>query len=349
MSAVNSSSPLLSVIMTNYNTPEDFLRQAIESILNQSFSDFEFIIVDDASTDPSLSIIESYHDDRIILLKNTENIGLTKSLNKALAVCKGDFIARMDSDDISEPERFEKQVDFMSDHPDVIVCGTWAKLIGDWQKTHSNEIAKRKIPSSEEFKIYQLFSNNPNIVHPSAMFNKKLLLENGIKYDERFIYSQDYKMWIECNRVAKCAIVEEVLLEYRVHGNAISTSKKEIQDDCVQRIIEEQLKDLHLTLSNEIKDFHIQLLTSRKPYDKHIKKWIDTLIIANRQYRVYDQKLFKKLLLNKWTEICYFGIASQSGFFKKLSALLSVPINKIPYFFGIRSNRKHKKKDKVNG
>ena len=94
--------------MTNYNTPEEYLRQAIDSILDQTYKNFEFIIVDDASTDNSLSVIESYKDKRVITLKNEENIGLTNSLNRALEVCKGEFIARMDSDDISEPIRFEK-------------------------------------------------------------------------------------------------------------------------------------------------------------------------------------------------------------------------------------------------
>ena len=172
---------LVSVIMSNYNTPEDYLRQSIDSILGQTYSNFEFIIVDDASTDGSLAVIESYKDPRIRIIKNSENLGLTKSLNIALDECRGEYIARMDSDDISLPERFEKQVTFLQSNPDVIVCGTWAKYIGNWKAQNSNDGNRRLIPDRETFKIYQLFGNDPNIVHPSAMFNNAKLKANGIR------------------------------------------------------------------------------------------------------------------------------------------------------------------------
>ena len=112
-------SGLVSVIMSNYNTPEEYLRESIESILNQTYSHIEFIIVDDCSTDNSLNVIKSYKDDRIVLIENTENLGLTKSLNKALKQAKGEFVARMDADDISLPTRFEKQVAFLKQNSDV--------------------------------------------------------------------------------------------------------------------------------------------------------------------------------------------------------------------------------------
>ena len=121
---------LISVIMSNYNTPEEYLREAIESILNQTYKNFEFIIIDDCSTDNSLEIIKSYNDERIVLIENEENIGLTKSINKGLAVAKGEYIARMDADDVSLPQRFEKQINYMNDHTELIVCGSSMELIG---------------------------------------------------------------------------------------------------------------------------------------------------------------------------------------------------------------------------
>jgi len=333
---------LVSVIMTNYNTPEEYLRQAIDSILSQSYSNFEFIIVDDCSTDNSLSVIESYEDRRIQILKNSQNIGLTKSLNKALAICKGEFIARMDSDDISEPERFEKQVQYLKDHSDVVVCGTWAKLFDDWQKTHTNKYVRREIPSREEYSIYQLFSNDPNLVHPSAMFSRRLMLQYHIKYDERYIFAQDYRMWISCNQYAKCSIVPDVLLNYRVHDKAISSSKRDIQEDCVFRIIQEQLDKLHLTLDDDLRPYHFQLLTSRKPYDTKIKKWMKTMIDANKRFNVYDQRLLKKLLLDKWAEICYFGLTSQDSIKGKIAVIFSLPLSRYIKMIQIRNQRKKK-------
>lgn len=333
-------SGLVSVIMTNYNTPESFLREAIDSILNQTYDDFEFIIVDDASTDDSLSVIEFYTDDRIKILRNEQNIGLTKSLNRALSVCKGEFVARMDSDDISEPQRIEKQVQFLRSNPDVIVCGTWAKFIGDWQQAHTNEYIRRTIPERDTFRVYQLFSNNPNIVHPTAMFNRSLMLKYSIHYNEEYIYAQDYRMWISCSRYGECSIVPEVLLRYRVHDRAISSSKKEIQEDCCNRIIQEQLNELHLTLTDETKLYHIRLLSSvRKPYDIRIKKWMKEIIAANKRYKIYNRRVLKRLLWNKWAEICYFGLASKKSIKERIVVLFSLPLSKYPQLFKIRNKR----------
>lgn len=334
---------LVSVIMTNYNTPEEYLRQAIDSILAQTYSNFEFIIVDDCSTDNSLSILESYEDKRIQILKNSKNIGLTKSLNKALAICKGEFIARMDSDDISAPDRFEKQIEYQKSHPNVIVCGTWTKLIGDWKSSHTNEYLRRTIPDRETFRICQLFSNNPNIVHPTAMFSRKLMLDNNVWYNEEYVYSQDYRMWIDCNNCAECAIIPEVLLNYRVHDKAISSSKKDIQEDCVYRIIQEQLDKIHLILDEKKKAYHIGLLTERKPYDKEIKSWIKEIISANKKYHQYNQKKLERLLWDKWAEICYFGLATQNGIKNKLFVLMSLPITEYPEILRIRKARKEGK------
>ena len=334
---------LISVIMTNYNTPENFLRESIESILSQTYSNFEFIIIDDCSTDDSVSVIKSYKDSRIKLYINEENIGLTKSLNIALDKCIGEFVARMDSDDISEPERFEKQIEYLKKHQDVIVCGTWAKLIGDWKESHTNEYIKRTIPDRETFSIMQLFANNPNIVHPTAMFNRRSLIAYDIRYDEKYIYAQDYKMWKMCNDCAKCAIVSEVLLKYRVHGNAISSSKKSIQDDCTKRIIQEQLDKLHLTLTDDLTPYHVGLLTARKPYDIRIKEWMKEILYANQKYQVYNQSILKKLLHKKWIEISYYGLLDRNT---RIQALTHI---KITSYLKLLSMYISRKREKNNG
>ena len=215
---------LVSVIMSNYNTSEEYLRASIESVLNQTYSNFEFIIIDDCSTDTSLEIIKSYKDERIVILENSENLGITKSLNKGLSIAKGEFIARMDADDICFPTRFATQVEYLKNHSEVIFCGTGVELIGDWQGKHANKVICREIPEKELFKIYLLFGNYPNIVHPTAMFNNKLLIENSITYDERFSVAQDYKMWVNCCNYGECVNLKETLLYYRVHRGAVSSS-----------------------------------------------------------------------------------------------------------------------------
>ena len=317
-------SGLVSVIMSNYNTPEEYLRESIESILNQTYSHIEFIIVDDCSTDNSLNVIKSYKDARIVLIENTENLGLTKSLNKALKQAKGEFVARMDADDISLPTRFEKQVAFLKQNSDVIVCGTWRENFGDNTYT-----VKLSIPDRETYRIYQMFSNFPGICHPSAMFNNTLLKKYKIEYNENYIYAQDYRMWISCSACAECANYPEVLLKYRVHSKAISSAKVDIQEDCAKRIMQEQLDKLGLVLPSNWKVIHNDFFLGRKEYLPEQREWIKNIISANKKRKVYDHKLLQDLLWKKWAETTYFQLYKVKGF-NKLSVLLNLPII---YFF----------------
>ena len=337
---MNTEKGLVSVIMSNYNTPEEYLRPAIESILNQTYGNFEFIITDDCSTDNSLSIIESYTDKRIKILRNEENLGITKSLNKCLGVAKGEFVARMDSDDIALPERLEKQVEFLKSHPDHIVCGTGVELIGDWQKAHSNNRICRTVPDKESFRIHLLFGNYPNIVHPTAMFNRNLLIKHNIRYNEKYRLAQDYRMWVSCSGVAECANIPETLLNYRIHDKAVSSDKKELQKNTAIRIMQEQLDMLHIELDDEFAEIHRDFLFSRKPYDIKCKKWIKKLLAHNKKYKVYDQKKMKNILWKKWAEISYFGIAKQKNPFNILKIILNIPFKYIPCLFEIKKRRK---------
>lgn len=331
---------LVSVIMSNYNTPEDYLKSAIESILNQSYQNFEFIIIDDCSTDNSLQIIESYSDKRIKIIKNEQNLGITKSLNKGLSVSKGEFVARMDADDISFETRFEKQIEFLRNHPDHIVCGTGVELIGDWETKHTNKFICRTIPQKEEFRIHLLFGNYPNIVHPTAMFNRSLLLKHNITYNENYPLAQDYRMWVRCSEVAECANIPETLLKYRVHNKAVSSDKKELQKNIAIQIMQEQLDNLHIKLDEESTDIHKDFLFSRKPYNVKYKNWIKTLLIQNRKYKIYNQKKMRKILWKKWAEISYYGIAKA----KKAKSVFKIAMHISPmhyfYLFKFLINRK---------
>lgn len=331
---------LVSVIMSNYNTPEEFLRHAIESILNQTYQNFEFIIIDDCSSDNSLTIIETYTDPRIKIIRNDKNLGITKSLNKGLDIAEGEFVARMDADDISFKTRFEKQVSFLKSHPDHIVCGTGVELIGDWETKHSNKFICRTIPRKDEFRIHLLFGNYPNIVHPTAMFNRNLLLKYEIKYNENYPLAQDYRMWVSCSEVAECTNLPEPLLNYRVHNKAVSNDKKEQQKNIAFQIMQEQLNKLNLN-SGDYADIHKDFLFSRKPYDIRCKKWIKTLLTQNKKYKIYSQKEMKKILWKKWAEISYFGLAKEKNSVKKMKIIFNIPLTYIPYLIVIREKRKN--------
>lgn len=288
--------PLVSVLMSNYNTNEQYLREAIESILNQTLTDFEFIIIDDASTDGSLKVIESYlYDKRVKIIENKINLGLAKSLNKGLSIAKGDYIARADSDDIYYPERLEKQVNWMQNHPDYIVCGTWFEKFGN-----EHGIYNKVINDIDYYRICLLFSNNPAIPHTSAMFSRELLIKSNIMYDERYLFAQDYQMWVQCSRVSKLYILEEVLTRVRINPKGISVSKKNEQRYYARQVIEDQLIELHLSISDELFFFHENMFSKSVPVTYEVKQWMKTILNANKKYNVYNQKKLKQLFKNNW-------------------------------------------------
>ena len=176
----------VSVLMCVYNG-EKYLKNVIESILSQTYTNFEFIIVDDGSLDDSLEIIKSYakNDNRIKILRNKSNIGLTRSLNKAIKICRGDLIARQDVDDLSVPTRFEKQVIFLERNKDFAFCGT-----NGIQKPHNLELAK--FFKLAEIKRYLMVENC--FFHPTIMIRKNIFEKYGY-YNEKFHYGQDYELW----------------------------------------------------------------------------------------------------------------------------------------------------------
>lgn len=291
--------PCISVIMSTYNTPNDWLEQSIDSILNQTYSNFEFIIIDDCSTTDIEIIQRRYKDERIIWLKNDENIGLTKSLNKALKIARGKYIARMDADDISLPERFALQIQYMESHPKVIVCGAWRRAIGAENK---NEIWN--IPMTREEQQVQLFFFNCGLTHPTAMFRKSMLDEFDIIYNENYRKAQDYGMWVQCTRYAPMAMIQKVLLEYRKSNRQITYDKKSINiyDAMVKT---DQLLSLGIEASNKEKEMHVAFCMGLEYENSYeLRCWVDRLEECNRSKQYFEHKIFKKILYQKWYEYC---------------------------------------------
>jgi len=203
----------ITVIMSVYNA-EEYLEKAIESILIQSFNDFEFIIIDDKSQDDSTNIISRFakKDPRIMYIKNQKNRGLTYSLNKALKLARGDYIARMDADDISHPKRLEKQYTYLQKNRNISLLGTSAYNIDE----NGEIIAERNVPLNYEKIRNNITLVNP-IIHPSVMFRKKDILSIG-GYDEKFKKVQDYELWFRMlANGLKVENLEDRLLYYRVN------------------------------------------------------------------------------------------------------------------------------------
>jgi len=215
--------PKVSVVMSVYNG-EKHLKEAVDSILSQTFRDFEFIIVNDGSTDRTAEILESYHDPRISIVNNERNIGLTKSLNEGLKLAKGKYIARMDADDISLPERLQKQVEFLDAHEEIGVVGTAAFRVDERGKVLSLPAV---FTESSVIKENLLLGNQ--FVHGSVMLRRECIYTVG-PYREEFKYTQDYDLWLRLSEKYDVANIAEPLCKLRINMKALSVAKQAEQN-----------------------------------------------------------------------------------------------------------------------
>lgn len=200
--------PKISVIMAVYNGMPH-LKEAVRSILFQTYKDFEFIIVDDASDDKSFSYLSNLKDKRIKLIKNSKNLGLANSLNKGLRVAKGKYIARMDADDISLPKRLQEQFKYLTDNPAVDLCGTWAYLIDESGKV----IGEKKFPVSDAMIKKKLAIYSP-IIHPS-FFATRQLYQKLHGYDSKHEYAEDYEFLMRAKQKYTVANIPQKLIKLR--------------------------------------------------------------------------------------------------------------------------------------
>lgn len=218
--------PKISVIMPVYNTKEEFLREAIESILSQTFKDFELIIVDDASDKFIEDIVSSYSDKRIVYHKMLKNSGAAEARNYAIKNAKGKYIAFMDSDDISSPERLEKQYSFLEKNKEIGCLGTQVRIIG---KTEQN----LKPEKHEEIKE-KLLTSGCVFCQSSVMLRKNILENNNIFYKTKYVPAEDYALWLDLIGYTQFAILPDTLVYYRDHIDNISHRKAKIQrENCI--------------------------------------------------------------------------------------------------------------------
>lgn len=290
--------PKISVIMPVYNS-EKYLREAIDSVLSQKFSDFEFIIVDDASTDKSLEIIESYSDPRIIILQNNMNLGLPGAINKGISLSRGTFIARMDADDISLPNRFKEQILFMENNPDIVMCGTFAQSIGN-----KKSVLMKHPTDPDEIKVNLLFKTS--FIHPTIMMRREFMSLNNLKYDPEFLQAQDYELFTRISRVGKTANIPKVLLLYRKHEKQTSVEKNQKQNGYAKKIIKRELELLSIEPGQEDLDVAISLKGSLFLENKHFPPSLERLFIkivnANNISKIYPDKVIKKVFGDMWLD-----------------------------------------------
>jgi len=224
---IKSKNPLVSILMPSYNA-EKYIEEAITSILNQTFTDFEFIIIDDNSVDSTISIVEKYKklDDRIVLLRNTENLKMAKALNVGIKVAKGKFLARMDADDWSYPDRIRKQVLYMQKHPEVGILGGSMEIINEKGK----KIGRRDYSCTDVEIRSKVFRYSP-FSHPLIMLRKSSLDKVGY-YNSLYNPAEDYELYFRLGEIAKFANLSDALIKYRIVDKSMttgSTKKMELQ------------------------------------------------------------------------------------------------------------------------
>jgi len=283
--------PEVSVVMPVYNG-EKYLEQAVESILNQTFENFEFIIIDDNSSDQTPSILKNYSemDHRIIIIKNSSSLGITKSLNLGIRAAVGDYIARMDADDISLKKRFFKQVDFLKNKQEIALCGTRVLTVkADYGKKYI-----WKTP--EDIKAALFFMNA--LIHPSVMIKREVIIK--YQYDESYNVAQDYDLWCRISNDFQIANIDEALLEYRWHNSNISLFKKM---EVMNNHFRVKLKLLKILLSRELNENEIYIhgmLTGYSTFEPskfdELQRWCDLLFTINLVQKIYDDTSFKKVM-----------------------------------------------------
>lgn len=284
-------SKLISVIMSVYNEVPEYLDVAIDSILNQTYKNFEFIILNDGSNDEIVEKLETAakKDERIKLIHNEEQMGLTKSLNKGLAVAKGDFIARMDSDDFSVSTRFERQLAFFERNQDVDIIGTGVVSFGSQSIFMSPCVETR----NDEICAELFFTSG--LCHPSVMIRKSFLDKNGLTYDGNVKKGQDYDMWERCSEFGKLAVMGEILLFYRIHDKQITSQFKSEQVTTAEMVMKRRLARIGLTPKDIEYEAHLTIKgVSNSANVSDVEAWGKKLIDANNVVGLVDKKIFKE-------------------------------------------------------
>ena len=307
----------ITVLLPVYNG-ERYLRETIQSILTQTYTGFELLIIDDGSTDSSLEIMRSFSDQRIRILENPERLKLSGALNRGMKEARGTYIARMDADDIALPQRLEKQLDFMEKHPEVGVCGTAIEIFGS-VKTRTDVYPK----SAPEIQAYALF--DCPFCHPTVMLRRDLFLQHGFLYDGSYYPTEDYELWTRAVELFPTANLKEVLLRYRVHDNSMTGSDWDAMDKQAARIIAGILDSMAMEFTEEELALHRNIGRGRscrctmEEMDQ-AEAWLQRLVAVNRRQQKYQEQALIAMLSLVWYRLCMNNTVSGWQVFRRFMA-----------------------------
>lgn len=310
--------PLVSIIFPVFNSAK-FLKISLQSLLNQTYKNFELIAINDGSTDESKKILTSVSDQRIRYIEHSHNLGLVTTLNEGLRVARGKYIARMDPDDISVNNRIEKQVQYLEKNSKIDILGSWIQNFGlynyIWKVHKTHDYITTKL----------LFETS--IPHPSVMFRRESIIKTAITFEEKYHGAEDFMFW---SKLAQCGLkfanIQENLLKYRTHPNQVGETKKDKQQLSSLEVRTYNIKRLGIKPTSQEMGLH-QKLSSWIPLsgtDEVVAtgKWLGKILKANKSLGTYDQSALSAIVGEKWAIICYL---SGSSNLQRVIYLLTVP------------------------
>jgi glycosyltransferase involved in cell wall biosynthesis len=289
--------PLVSVFMPVYNS-EQYIAEALESILNQTYKNLEIILVDDGSTDKSVEIIKNYNDKRIKLIQNEKNMGIPYTRNVGLNNATGKYMAIMDSDDISLPNRIEKQVQYLEVHPDIDVVGSY------YYKFNNKKTREIRLPYIHPHEIDIILMFYSPLSNPSSMVRLETVRKHQLKYNLNYFVAQDYGFWVEiAKHGGKIAVIPEFLLKYRTgHENITKKShqkKVERRKKVIQSIHSDILSHYNIHLTNE----ELKVYSEFFSYNywtiddtENLLKVVEKLKNWAHTSKIFDKQLFMNIL-----------------------------------------------------
>jgi len=293
--------PLVTVLMPVYNG-ESYLCEAIESILQQSFTNFEFLILNDGSSDRSEEIIRSYTDSRIRLINNATNMKLIATLNRGLDLAQGKYIVRMDADDISLPQRIERQVEWLEKNPEYGLVGSWFE---DFNGTDTIRTIKY---SSDDTHIRIRHLYQTHIAHPTAVLRKSVIDEHNLRFDPDFVHGEDYAFWVQMSAYCKLSNYPEMLVRKRDHPRNISNKYAQTQQDTCAKVKQKQFEKMGLSISREEIELYTRFANPDWSFSKdememmHIL--LEKMVSENESTNFISKEALKTYLAEKWFHLC---------------------------------------------
>lgn len=251
-----SSQRMISVIIPIYKPNEEYLREALKSVINQDYASYEVLLIVDGDHKSTEKVLTELNDGRFRILINENGKGLSYSLNRGFEESKGDYVLRMDADDICMPNRFRTEVNYLNEHADIDMVGSYAKTFGKYEKTYKSYTSYKDINA-------ELIFRNP-IVHPTVMFRKAAIDKFTLRYADG--ESEDYRLWIEMAFKYRCRmeVIPEILLKYRMHEGQATVKKKQDINDMDRNIFRYKMLILELEEDDDIKDIIFKInLTDR--------------------------------------------------------------------------------------